>query len=46
MKTTSTNNLNMCPQLKELSRYELLMVKISIGLLGLVLNICCLQLFL
>ena len=44
MKTTNSNNVNVSQELKELSKTELLIIKITIALFGTVLNICCLQL--
>lgn len=46
MKTTNATTAQFEQELKEMSKRDLIMVKTSIALFGVVLNICVLQLFL
>jgi|GEM_PF-1462622 len=44
MNTTKSNSLELDQQLTELSKGELLIIKATIVLFGMTLNICCLHL--
>ena len=45
MKATTSNKQEMSLELKQLSKVELVVVKIALAIFGAVLNVCALQLF-